>query len=568
MKTLKGIAASEGIGIGQVYLKVEASAVTYEAKSKTEEMAALTAAVASVAQDLIALADSTRQRMGQEQAAIFEAHQMMLEDPEYLGSIQSAINEGAAAPEAVTQVTAMFSAMFEAMPDPYLRERAIDIQDIGRSLIASLKGEKRFNPERLIDAVLVAENLTPSDTALLSKQNVKAIITAVGGATSHSAIIAKTLGIPAVMGVKDALHQLSNNSRIIVDGGTGEIICEADEATFEVYEEKLRQHEAYLETLSIYIDQHTVTLDGKAIEVSANIAKPVEAKAALAGGAEGIGLFRSEFIFMDRNQAPSEEEQYEAYKEALVAMAGRPVIIRTMDIGGDKQVDYLGMAKEENPFLGYRAIRYCLDHTDFFKTQLRALMRASVFGKLRIMVPMIATVAEVRAVKALLEEVKVELKLAGIHYSDSVELGIMIEIPAAALKSAQLAKEVDFFSIGTNDLTQYALAVDRMNANLSELYNPMDPAVLSLIQMTIANGHAAGIWVGMCGNASGNPTMIPLLLGMGLDEFSVSPASVTEVRKAIMHLDAAALGGLATKAVASESAQAVKALVEAHMAQR
>lgn len=562
MEILKGIAASEGIGIGRVYLKVEAGPSFYEAKSAAEELAVFDAAVLAVAEDLKSLVESTRERMGAQQAAIFEAHQMMLEDPEYAGSIREAIEGGMPAPEAVNQVTGMFAELFKAMEDPYLRERAIDIQDIGRSLIGVIKGEKRFNPERLVNAVLVAEDLTPSDTALLSKDHVKAIVTVVGGATSHSAIIAKTLGIPAVMGVKEALSQLTDNSQVIVDGSTGDIFCQADEATYNAYQDKQKQHEAYLETLKVYIDQHTLTLDGKAIEVSANIAKPAEAKGAMAAGAEGIGLFRSEFIFMDRHQAPSEAEQFEAYKEALEAMAGKPVIIRTMDIGGDKQVSYLGMEKEENPFLGYRAIRYCLDHEAFFKTQLRALMRASVFGKLRIMVPMIATVAEVRAVKALLEAVKSELRSEGIAYSETVELGIMIEIPAAALKSAQLAKEVDFFSIGTNDLTQYTLAVDRMNANLSELYNPMDPAVLSLIQMTIANGHAAGIWVGMCGNASGNKTMIPLLLGMGLDEFSVSPASVTEVRKAIMHLSATDLRALANEALGLESAEAVKTLVD------
>lgn len=561
MKTFKGIPASEGIGIGSVYLKKEVSQKNYTAGSISEELEAFNQAVNIVASDIRKLADSTRERMGKEQAAIFEAHEMMLEDPEYAGGIREAIEGGASAPEGIAQVTNLFASMFEAMPDPYLRERAIDIQDIGRSLTAVVRGEKRFNPEHLVDAILVAEDLTPSDTALLSKEKVRAIVTAVGGATSHSAIIAKTLGIPAVMGVKDALHVLEDGVLAVVDGSSGEIIMGADEATLAHYREEKQKHEAYLETLKVYLNQHTVTLDGKAIEVSANIAKPAEAKVAHESGAEGVGLFRSEFIFMDRHTPPSEEEQFLAYKEALESMAGKPVIIRTMDIGGDKQVSYLGMEKEENPFLGYRAVRYCLDHTEFFKTQLRALMRASVYGKLRIMVPMIATVAEVKAVKALLEEVKAELKLAGIAYSEAVELGIMIEIPAAALKSAQLAKEVDFFSIGTNDLTQYTLAVDRMNANLSDLYNPMDPAVLSLIQMTIDNGHAAGIWVGMCGNASGNPTMIPLLLGMGLDEFSVSPVTVTEVRKAIMNLDMASLKPLAKQAVMAEDVSEVKALV-------
>lgn len=561
MEKFKGIGASEGVGIGQIYIKKDAVVLPYEAKEATEEKNRFEVALKTSIEEIEALRDHTLTTLGKEQAAIFDAHLLMVADPEYTNGIAEGIANGQSAVDAVQAVTNLYIAMFESMPDPYLRERAIDISDIGRRIIGHLRGEKRFDPSSLKDAILIAEDLTPSDTALLSADRVMAIVTEIGGSTSHTAIIAKTLGIPAVMGVKKACEVFKNNETAIVDGSEGLIITAPDQETLSAYEAKKAQIKAYRETLKEYLNKHTITLDGKAIEVSANIAKPAEAKAAIESGAEGIGLFRSEFIFMDRKDAPTEEEQFKAYKQVLETMEGRPVIIRTMDIGGDKQVPYLNMEKEENPFLGYRAVRYCLDHTDFFKTQLRALLRASVYGKLRIMVPMIAGVEEVRAVKALLADVKAELEEKGIDFDSHVELGIMIEIPSAALKSHALAREVDFFSIGTNDLTQYTLAVDRMNSNLSGLYNPMDPAVLSLVAMTIENAHKAGIWVGMCGNASGNPKLIPILLGMGLDEFSVSPVAVTEVRKAIMNLDASSLKDLAERAVMAGSLEEVEALV-------
>lgn len=565
MDILKGIGASEGVGIGQIYVKQETGSIAYVALSPEEEKISFQEALKVSITDIEGLAAHALQTIGKEQAAIFEAHLMMVSDPEYTGGILEAIGGGLDAVSATASVTALYMNMFEAMPDPYLRERAIDIADIGRRITAHLKGEKLFDPSNLRDAILVAEDLTPSDTALLSKDHVKAIITEMGGSTSHSAIIAKTLGIPAVMGVKHACTKLIHGEVAIVDGMEGLVLQQPDEETLKQYQEKQAQIIAYRETLKEYLHKHTVTLDGKTIEVSANIAKPAEAKTAMESGAEGIGLFRSEFIFMDRKDAPSEEEQFAAYKQVLQTMENKPVIIRTMDIGGDKQVPYLDMEKEENPFLGYRAVRYCLDHVDFFKTQLRALLRASIYGKLRIMVPMIAGVEEVRAVKALLADVKAELNALDIAFDSGVELGIMIEIPSAALKAHALAKEVDFFSIGTNDLTQYTLAVDRMNSNLSGLYNPMDPAVLRLVAMTIESAHKQGIWVGMCGNASGNPRLIPILLGMGLDEFSVSPVAVTEVRKAIMNSNTSELKTLADLAVMSADLSEVEAHIDAFL---
>lgn len=564
METMvKGVPASEGIGIGNVLIKKNKAVTVYKIESAEFELKKFKAAFAKAVHDIESLAVKTRESMGKEQAAIFEAHLMMAQDPEYLSGIEAGIEAGKGAVLAVEEMTALYVQMFEVMPDPYLRERAIDIADIGRRLSAHLREEALFDPSQLENAILVAEDLTPSDTALLSKDKVKGIVTEIGGATSHTAIIAKTLGIPAIMGVKGASAVFENGQKCIVDGSRGEVVLNPNSETLERYIEKQKAEEAYHSSLAIYLNQHTVTKDGKSIEVSANIAKPAEAKAAMDGGAEGIGLFRSEFIFMDRLEAPSEEEQFRAYKQVLETMEGRPVVIRTMDIGGDKKVSYLGMDHEENPFLGYRAVRYCLDHKDFFKCQLRALLRASIYGKLRIMVPMIATVGEVRAVKALIEEVKEDLRREGIAYSRDFELGIMIEVPSAALKSRALAKEVDFFSIGTNDLTQYTLAVDRMNGNLAGLYDPMDPSVLRLVQMTIENGHKEGIWVGMCGNASANPKMIPILLGMGLDEFSVSPIAVTEVRKRIMNLSEKSLAELAEKSVfAADTAEVEKLLAE------
>lgn len=568
MKQFSGIPASEGVGIGAVYIKPEtAGHKAYLIEDNEKELEKFRAAHAEAIGGIQQLAAHALANMGKEQAAIFEAHLLMIQDPELVTGVEGHIQSGAGAVAAVETVVSLYVQMFEAMPDPYLRERAIDIADIGRRITAHLRQEKLFDPSVLNGAVLVAADLTPSDTALLNNKLVCAIVTEVGGATSHSAIIAKTLGIPAVMGVKQATQLLTDGAEAVVDGAAGIVLEAPDLETKQVYLEKQAALTDYRKTLEVYLNQHTVTLDGKNIEVSANIAKPAEAKAAVEGGAEGIGLFRSEFIFMDRQDAPSEEEQFKAYKQVLETMGDKPVIIRTMDIGGDKQVPYLDMAKEENPFLGYRAVRYCLDHAEFFKTQLRALLRAGVYGRLRIMVPMIANVKEVRRVKQLLAEVKEELSAADVAFTDDYELGIMIEIPSAALQSHALAKEVDFFSIGTNDLTQYTLAVDRMNASLADLYNPMDPAVLRLVDMTIKSGHEAGIWVGMCGNASGNPKMIPILLGMGLDEFSVSPVSVTEVRKTIMSLNAAALSTLAEAAVMAADLEAVEAIVASFLNQ-
>lgn len=569
MKQYSGIGASEGVGIGKIFIKPEHNTdKVYTIESAERELEKFKTAHQEAQAGIAKLAVKAQENMGKEQAAIFEAHMQMIQDPELVGGVEGHIQSGTGAVAAVETVVGLYVQMFEAMPDPYLRERAIDISDIGRRIIAHLRQEQLFDPTTLDGAILVAADLTPSDTALLNNKLVSAIVTELGGATSHSAIIAKTLGIPAVMGIKQATSLFVNGMEAIVDGAAGIVLENPDLETKQRYEEKQAAIADYRKTLEIYLNQHTVTLDGKKIEVSANIAKPAEAQAAVDGGAEGIGLFRSEFIFMDRIEAPSEEEQYKAYKQVLETMGDRPVIIRTMDIGGDKQVPYLGLEKEENPFLGYRAVRYCLDHPEFFKTQLRALLRAGVHGRLRIMVPMIATVKEVRRVKALIEEAKAELSAAHVAFTSDYELGIMIEIPSAALQSHALAKEVDFFSIGTNDLTQYTLAVDRMNASLADLYNPMDPSVLRLVDMTIKNGHAAGIWVGMCGNASGNPKMIPILLGMGLDEFSVSPVSVTEVRKSIMGLNSKALNALAEAAVMAADLETVETLVSDYINQK
>ncbi|MBN2900179.1 MAG: phosphoenolpyruvate--protein phosphotransferase, partial [Clostridia bacterium] len=385
--------------------------------------------------------------------------------------------------------------------------------------------------------IIIAKDLTPSDTASLKADATAGIITEIGGSTSHSAIIARTLGIPAVMGVKNATALIEDNSIVTIDGQTGKIIANPSEEILEDMREKIRLANEEREALRIYLDQPSHTKDGIEVEISSNIAGPDDLPFVIENGSDGIGLFRSEFIFMNRSEAPSEEEQYAIYKKVLSTLSDKPVIIRTLDAGGDKEIPYLDIPKEMNPFLGYRAIRYCLDHDSLFKAQIRALLRASVYGKLRIMFPMISSLEELLAAKAVVAACKAEMTSEGIPFSEDIELGIMIEIPSAAIISDILAKEVDFFSIGTNDLIQYSVAVDRMNEQIKNLYTPYHPAVIRLIKTVIENGHAAGIWVGMCGAVAGNEKMIPLLLHLGLDEFSMGPTDVLKARKIISQLN-------------------------------
>ncbi len=537
---MKGIAVSPGIGIGKVFIKEELPEVERRTIENIEnEIEKIENVFVEVEEDLKNLYEEKKIKLGEDKAQIFKAHLMILQDPEFSDRIRNNIkNEKMNAEYANKLVIDEFANMFESMDDEYFRQRALDIKDIGIRIKAKLLN---INTSKLSEVkkgtIVIAKDLTPSDTAQLNEEYVNAIITEFGGETSHSAIIANTLGIPGVMGIKNITNEFKNDDLVIVNGNDGLIIKNPDIITLNRYEELLKEEKSEKELLKEMIGKETISLDGKKIEISANIASLKDIKNALDNDAEGVGLFRSEFIYMENTKLPAEEEQFEIYREVLKKFENKPVVIRTMDIGGDKEVSYLDFEKEMNPFLGYRAIRYCLDEIEVFKTQLKALLRASVYGKLRIMFPMISSMVELKKAKEIFEECKNELKEDNKIYSNDIEIGIMIEVPTAAIMSDKLAKEVDFFSIGTNDLIQYSTATDRMNANLKDLYTPYNPGVLRLINMTIENAHKEGIWVGMCGSVAGNQDLIPVLLAMGLDEFSMAPTTMLKSRKLINSLN-------------------------------
>lgn len=562
----KGIGASPGVAIGRARV-LKSAALTFE-KSRTVSYEAETArfqtALASALKDLDAIRQKTLVDMGTHEAQIFEAHQMMLSDPEWSAQIDERIKNGDSAPQAVDQVAKAFIEIFSAIEDEYLRERAADLKDVAKRLQHKLLGieEVDFSESGII---LIAEDLTPSDTARIDKDKVLGFMTEIGGPTSHSAIMARTIGIPAIVGVGSTLKQIKNGELIGMDGELGLFYINPDSDCLELLKAKQAQLLKERAELEVLKGQITQTQDGHKVEVACNIGGVKDLVHVLENDGEGIGLFRSEFLYMDREALPSEEEQFQAYEAVLKAMAGKPVVIRTLDVGGDKNLPYLQIPKEENPFLGFRAIRYCLKHTDVFKTQIRALLRAGVSGDLRIMLPMISGVTEVRAAKALIEEVKAELTREKVDFAQSYQLGIMIEIPSAAVMADVLAKEVDFFSIGTNDLIQYTVAVDRMNQDIAELYTPYHPAVLRLIRMVIAAGKSAGIWVGMCGEAAGNPKMIPLLLGMGLEEFSMNPSKVLSARKLIQGLNYQALSAHIDQVLSLPDPQAVEQYIQQYL---
>lgn len=532
----KGIAASKGYAIGKVFLKDEEEIIisSEPAKDALQEKASFEQAVDASRSQLEAIKEKVLTTMGEDEAAVFEAHIMVLQDPEFTGAMALEIeNNGLNALHAVSNVRDMFVGIFESMDDPYMRERAADIKDVAARLLANIAGKSIGFEIKEADTIVVANDLTPSDTAQLDKRMVSGFLTNIGGSTSHSAIMARTLEIPAVVGLKDITKLVKDGDTVIVDGINGNVIINPDQETLIAYKAK---RESFLEEekkLEKYIDAEAITKAGKRIEVAGNIGQPEDVDAVIAYGGDGVGLFRTEFLYMDRNSAPTEDEQYESYKYVLDKMAGKLVVIRTLDIGGDKILPYLPMPEEMNPFLGYRAIRLCLDQKDLFKTQIKALLRASVHGNLAVMFPMISGLAELQAAMEVVEECKAELKAAGSAYSDQIQWGIMVEIPAAAVCAEQLAQHVDFFSIGTNDLIQYTLAVDRMSEKVSYLYDPMHPAVLSLIKMTIDGAHKHGKWVGMCGEMAGDPKAIPTLLAYGLDEFSMSATSILNAKKII-----------------------------------
>ncbi|MHA5220451.1 phosphoenolpyruvate--protein phosphotransferase [Dysosmobacter sp. Phy] len=534
---LRGIAASDGIGLGRAVCvreeNLDYSDVAYSGKES--EKARLQAAIEEFEQRTSAMAEHIRQQVGDKESEILTGQIAMLADPFMRSQMQDAIDGGACAEAAVDNVCTMYADMFAAVEDEMMRQRATDVKDIRSRLLGILLGAASVDLSNLpAGTVLVTRELTPSMTVGLQKKNVAAIITATGGKTSHSAILARALQVPAVLSVTKVLEVVQDGDGLIVDGGEGIAILNPDERTRSEYLTRQKDYQARIASLKVYQNRPTVDADGKRYQLFANIGSAAEAEVAAQSGAEGIGLFRTEFLFMDRTSLPDEMVQYEAYRAVSQTMAGKEVIIRTLDVGGDKAIEYLGMEKEENPFLGHRAIRYCLDRPDLYKVQLRALLRAGAEEhNIKIMLPLVTSADEVRAARELLEQCKQELSEAGLPYDKDIALGVMIETPAAALTADLLARESDFFSIGTNDLTQYTMAVDRGNAQVASLYTPFQPAVLRSIRSVITAAKEAGIPVGMCGEAAADPGLIPLLMAWGLDEFSVSTSSVLATRASI-----------------------------------
>ncbi len=534
---LHGIGASHGIGIGTVVRvrtgELDYSAVAYAGAAREKER--LRQAVETFAARTQAMADRVRAQVGEKEGEILSGQITMLEDPYLMEQMEQAVDEGKCAEAALDMVCQSFMELFAGAEDELMRQRAADVGDIRARMLAILLGVEGMDLSNLPPGtVLAAHDLTPSMTVGLDREHVVGILTETGGSTSHSAILARALEVPAVLSVPDALELAQDGMTAVVDGGEGMAVLSPEPGQLADYQARRDQWLAQREQLQAYRDQPTRTADGRQVALYANIGGVADAKAALEAGAEGIGLFRTEFLFMDRAALPGEEEQYEAYRQVAQLMAGKEVIIRTLDVGGDKDIAYLGMEREENPFLGHRAIRYCLDNPETYKVQLRALLRAGAEGgNVKIMLPLVTGVEEVRQARALLEQCKQELAEQGLAYDRDISLGVMIETPAAALTADLLAREVDFFSIGTNDLTQYTMAVDRGNARVAGLYTVFHPAVLRAIRQVIAAGKAAGVPVGMCGEAAADPALIPLLLSFGLDEFSVSPASVLTARRHI-----------------------------------
>lgn len=553
-KHLTGIAASDGIAIAKAYRLIEPdlSFKTIEVSDVQAELDRLDVALAKSQTEIEGIRDVALANLGPKEAQVFEAHLLVLGDPELVDQIKTTIKGKSVNAEAgLKEVADMFIGLFEAMTDnAYMQERAADIRDVTKRVLANLLGVELPSPATIKEEVIVvARDLTPSDTAQLNRNFVKGFITDIGGRTSHSAIMARSLEIPAIVGTGTITQEVENGDILIIDGLDGNVFVNPTQETIAEYETKAKAFADQKTEWEMLKGEASVTKDGKHFELAANIGTPKDLKGVHANGAEGVGLYRTEFLYMDSAEFPTEDEQFEAYKAVLEGMAGKPVVVRTMDIGGDKELPYLQLPHEMNPFLGYRAIRISLDQKDMFKTQLRALLRASVYGLLRIMFPMIATVQEFRSAKAILDEVKAELVAEGVEVSNDIQVGIMIEIPAAAVLAHQFAKEVDFFSIGTNDLIQYTMAADRMNEQVSYLYQPYNPSILTLIKHVIDSAHAEGKWAGMCGEMAGDQTAVPLLVGLGLDEFSMSASSILKTRSLMKKLDSNDMKALADKAV-------------------
>lgn len=559
----KGTNASSGIGIGTARV-VEEAELVIEKKTITDTDAEVTrfkGALDRTMKDTEALAADLATRVGEKEAEILQGHLMLLMDPALTGEIENTIKgESICSEFAVEMVCTMYANVFAGMDDELMQQRATDMRDIKTRMQRVLLGVDSVDIASLPEgSILVAKDLTPSMTAGINPKNVTGIVTELGGKTSHSAILARALEIPAVVAVNDFLSEVKNGDFVILDGDTGEVYVNPDA---EVEKEYTAKRDAFLtekKELEKYIGKPTITKDGVTVELVANIGKPKDVEKVLQYDGEGVGLFRTEFLFMDRNSMPTEEEQFEAYKKVAEALAGKPVIIRTLDIGGDKEIPYMGLEKDENPFLGYRAIRLCLDRKeDIYKPQLRALLRASAYGNIKIMIPLVTCIDEYREAKMLIDELKLELDRQGVPYNKDIQVGIMVETAAASLIADIFAKEVDFFSIGTNDLTQYTMSVDRGNDKISYLYSTFNPAVLRSIRRIITCAREAGIMVGMCGEAASDPMMIPLLLAFGLNEFSMSASAILYSRKLITSLSTEELQSVADKAMSFATTKEVE----------
>lgn len=565
--TLKGIAASDGIAIAKAYLMVDPD-LSFEKKTITDvdaEINRLHDALEQSKKELTLIKAKAAENLGAEEAEVFEAHLTILSDPELIGNIEDKIkNDTINAEEATKEVTDNFIAMFEAMTDnAYMQERAADIRDVTKRLMSHLLGVELPNPA-LIDSevIIVAHDLTPSDTAQLDRRYVKGFITDIGGRTSHSAIMSRTLEIPAVVGSERATTSVKQGDMMIVDGLTGDALINPSDDEIKEYEQKSTDFKAQKAEWEKLKNERTVSKDGVHFDLAANVGTPDDLQGVLDNGGEAVGLFRSEFLYMNASELPSEDQQFEAYKKVVEGMNGKQVVVRTMDIGGDKDLPYLPLPEEMNPFLGYRAIRISLDRTDLFRTQLRALLRASAYGKLAIMFPMIATVVEFKKARAIYDDERQKMIDAGTKVGE-IQVGMMMEIPAAAMIADKLAKYVDFFSIGTNDLIQYSFAADRGNEKVSYLYQPYNPSLLRLIKQTIDASHAEGKWTGMCGEMAGDQIAVPILMGLGLDEFSMSATSILKTRSLMKKLSTDDTKKLAEKAITeAETNEDVIKLVE------
>lgn len=563
----KGIAGSAGYGVGKVVIISDAKP-EYENRTITDtdaEIKRYDDAVAAFTEKTHAMAEAMKESVGEHNAEILEGHILLLTDPGMDEITKGAIMSGTCAEAAFESTCDMFAGMFQMADDELTRQRATDIGDIKVRMLKILTGTPDVNISEVpAGTILVAEDLTPSMTAGIVKENVAGIITAVGGKTSHSAILARALEIPAVLSVDGIVDKVSDGMTAVVDGCDGICILDPSQEEIEKYQAKREKYLSDKALLEVYRGKDTVTADGVKVHLYGNIGNPEDAKQVAACDGEGVGLFRTEFLFMGASELPSEEEQFQAYKAAAETMEGREVITRTLDVGGDKDIPYLGLEKEDNPFLGFRAVRYCLQNKDSYRVQLRALLRASAFGDIKIMVPLVTCVDEIRSVKALVKELMAELDAENIAYNKDIQVGAMIETPAASLIADLLAKEADFFSIGTNDLTQYTMAVDRGNAKVAYLYSSYNPAVLRSMKNIIEAANAAGIMVGMCGEAAADPLLIPLLISFGLGEFSVSATSVLATRGTIAKWSKAEADELAAKALSLATETEVAELLKAN----